>query len=107
MKKDGRVEELPTSQDPMVGAVEGMTYHEAKVKLEVGDSLFMFTDGITEAMNSQLEEFGDDRLVETLEGVVLKNCQEIIDAVTSDVKAFVGEAEQSDDITMLVLKHKA
>ena len=107
MKKDGRVEELPTSQDPMVGAVEGMTYHEAKVKLEVGDSLFMFTDGITEAMNSQLEEFGDDRLVETLEGVVLKNCQEIIDAVTSDVKAFVGEAEQSDDITMLVLKRKA
>jgi sigma-B regulation protein RsbU (phosphoserine phosphatase) len=107
MKKDGRIEELPTSQDPMVGAVEGMTYHEAKVKLEVGDSLFMFTDGITEAMNSQLEEFGDDRLVETLEGVVLKNCQEIIDAVTSDVKAFVGEAEQSDDITMLVLKRKA
>lgn len=104
LKRDGSVEVLPMSKDPMVGAIEGLTYHEEKMKLEPGDTLFMFTDGVTEAMNATFEEFGESRLEATLKSCKDKNCREMIDTVTSNVKTFVGDAEQSDDITMLVLK---
>ena len=107
LKQDRRVEMLQMPKDPFVGAVEGITYHEEKMVLEKGDMLFMFTDGVNEAMNESLEEFGDSRLEETLKGVTTHSCQEVIDTVTANVKAFVGEAEQSDDITMLVFKRKA
>ena len=64
----------------------------------------MFTDGVTEAMNINNEEFGEERLEDTLAEVTLHNCQQIVDAIKADVAAFVGEAEQSDDITVLALK---
>ena len=107
LKHDGSVEPLPMSKDSMVGAVEGLSYHEQKIQLGKGDALFMFTDGVTEAMNASLEEFGEQRLEQTLQLAEGKSGQEVIDAVTGEVKAFVEEAEQSDDITMLVLKRKA
>ena len=107
LQHDGSVASLPISKDPMVGAVEGLSYHEQKIQLEKGDALFMFTDGVTEAMNASLKEFSEQRLEQTLQQADGKSCQEVIDTVTGEVKAFVEEAEQSDDITMLVLKRKA
>ncbi|MBR2776488.1 MAG: SpoIIE family protein phosphatase [Prevotella sp.] len=107
IKRNGEVEALPNSQDPMVGAIDGMTYHEAKMKLDPGDALFLFTDGVTEATDINIEEFGEERLEDTLKDCTGHSCQETIDMVAEDVKAFVGEAEQSDDITMLVLKRKS
>ena len=91
----------------MVGAIDGMTYHEAKMKLDPGDALFLFTDGVTEATDINIEEFGEERLEDTLKDCTGHSCQETIDMVAENVKAFVGEAEQSDDITMLVLKRKS
>jgi sigma-B regulation protein RsbU (phosphoserine phosphatase) len=64
----------------------------------------MYTDGVTEAMNIDYQQFGEERLEETLEDVAMHNCQEMVDAIKSDVAAFAGEAEQSDDITVLTLK---
>ena len=107
LKADGRVESLPMPKNPFVGAVEDITYHEEKLQLEKGDTLFMFTDGVNEAMNEHFEEFGDARLEKTLKDATTHGCQEVINAVTADVKAYVGTAEQSDDVTMLVLKRKA
>jgi sigma-B regulation protein RsbU (phosphoserine phosphatase) len=104
LTKNGEVRELPKSRDMMVGAFDGVQYHEDTLQLEKGDALVMFTDGVTEAMNIEREEFGTNRLKETLEEVAMHNCQQIIDSVKSDIAAFVGEAEQSDDITMLVIK---
>ena len=66
--------------------------------------LVLYTDGVTEATNTSFEEFGEQRLEDTLEDVALHNCQEIIDAIKSDVATFVGEAEQSDDITILAIR---
>jgi sigma-B regulation protein RsbU (phosphoserine phosphatase) len=88
----------------MVGAFDGVKYHEEKLQLEKGEALVMFTDGVTEAMNEEHEEFGNGRLNDTLEEVTMHNCQQIIDSVKSDIKTFVGNAEQSDDITLLVIK---
>jgi sigma-B regulation protein RsbU (phosphoserine phosphatase) len=92
------------SQDPMVGAIDGIEFHQSTLQLEHGDSLVMFTDGVTEAMNINNEEFGETRLEDTLEDVTMHNCQQMIEAIKSDVAAFVGEAEQSDDITVLALR---
>ena len=63
-----------------------------------------FTDGVNEAMNKDYQEFGDDRLVASLQKCSGLNCQQIIDAVKADVASFVGEMEQSDDITLFALK---
>ena len=104
VKRNGQVDPLPMSQDPMAGAIEGIEYHESSFQLEQGDALVLFTDGVTEAMNTNFEEFGEERLEDTLEEVALHNCQQIVEAIKTDVKAFAGEAEQSDDITILALK---
>jgi sigma-B regulation protein RsbU (phosphoserine phosphatase) len=104
LKQNGTVEALPMAKNPMVGAIADMTFQEETLQLEKGETLVMFTDGVTEAMNTQNEEFGEDRLMDTLEEVTMHSSQEIIDAVKADVKTFTGEAEQSDDITLLVLK---
>ena len=104
MKSDGTVEPLPIMNDPMVGAIDGLDYHDGTLQLEHGDSIVLFTDGVTEAVNKDFEEFGDSRLKKTLEGVTRQSCQQTIETVKADVAAFVGEAEQSDDITILALK---
>ena len=57
-------------------------------------------------MNAQNEEFGEERLEDTLAEVTMHNCQQIVEAIKADVAAFVGDAEQSDDITVLALKRQ-
>jgi sigma-B regulation protein RsbU (phosphoserine phosphatase) len=104
LKKNGEVIELPKSRDMMVGAFDGVKYHEEKLQLDKGDAMVMFTDGVTEAMNEAREEFGTARLVESLEDVAMRGCQQIIDTVKTDIATFVDGAEQSDDITLLAFK---
>ena len=104
LKKDGKVEQLPTMGDCMVGALDGLEYHESTLTLEKGDALVMYTDGVTEAMNIDYKQFGEERLKDTLEDVAMHNCQEMVEAIKLDVSSFAGDAEQSDDITVLTLK---
>jgi len=104
LKHNGQIEQLPLSKDIVLGAIDGIEFHDYTLQLEHGDALVLYTDGVTEATNITFEEFGEGRLEDTLEDVALHNCQEIIEAIKSDVKAFAGEAEQSDDITILALK---
>ena len=104
IKSNGEVSVLPMSQDPMAGAIEGLDYHVASLKLDHGDALLLFTDGVTEAMNTQFEEFGEQRLEQTLKGQKQCSCQQTVEAIKSDVAAFTDGAEQSDDITILALK---
>ncbi len=92
------------STDLVVGILEGFDYTERTCRLEPGETLFTFTDGVSEAMNVDFEMFGDDRLRATLSKVPLNTCQQIIDAMKADVADYTAGAEQSDDITMLALK---
>jgi len=64
----------------------------------------MFTDGVTEAMNPDFEEYGEDRLNACLAKAADKDGNYLIGAIKEDMAAHVGDAEQSDDITMLTLK---
>lgn len=103
IKGTGEVKALEMSQDPMVGAISGVDYHDCQLKLDKGDALVMFTDGVTEAMNAANEEFGEARLEATLSKTFSK-CQDVVEAIKTDVAGFVDGAEQSDDITVLALK---
>ena len=104
MKADGTIEQLPLSKDIVVGALDDFQFSEEKLQLEHGDTLLLYTDGVTEATNVNNEEFGEKRLEETLKDAAHQNCQQIINAVKANVNSFAGEAEQSDDITLLAIK---
>ena len=106
MKTDGPVEELPLSKDIVAGAIDDYEFTEDTLQLEKGDTLLLFTDGVTEAIDKDEKDYGDERLRKLLGQCSKLSCQEIVDKVKADVKAFVGEAEQSDDITLLALKRK-
>ena len=71
-----------------------------------GDTLLLYTDGVTEAINPQEEEFTETRLEQTLKKVAGQTCQQVIDTIKADVKTFANGAEQSDDITLLAIKRQ-
>ena len=104
---NGEIEILPLSKNPIVGAIEGIEYHGESTKLGVGDTIVLYTDGVNEATNNAFEEYGDERMSQKLKALNGMSCKEIIDEQLKDVKTFVGDAEQSDDITMMALKRKA
>jgi len=104
LHSNGSVSELPVSKNTIVGVFDDLEYQEAVLQLEQGDTLVLFTDGVTEATDAAYKEFGAERLDSILRQQTDANCQQIVEAVKAGIKEFVGEAEQSDDITMLVLK---
>ncbi len=104
VKADGSIHRLPITKNVLVGFVEDFQFTEDTVQLEHGDTLLLYTDGVTEAINVNCKEYGTERLKAVLARHAQSNCQEMIDAVKADVKAFAGEEEQSDDITLLAIK---
>ena len=89
-----------------LGVVPGLAYKEQSLKLEAGDSLFLYTDGISEAMNLRNEQYGDIRLVEACSSVKNQSPKSMIEGISESVQSFVNGATQSDDITMLALTYK-
>jgi sigma-B regulation protein RsbU (phosphoserine phosphatase) len=79
-------------------------YEEKTIALGANDVLLCFTDGVSEALNEQHEEFTDARLEISLRACANDVPVRILERITSDVQAHAGGAPQSDDITMLVLK---
>lgn len=104
--ENGKVETVPAQGNMVLGAVENFQYRNDKITLEKGDMLFTFTDGVTEAMNAAGEQFGEERLEKLLAKCGGKTSQETIDTVRAAVAEWAGDTEQSDDVTMLVIKRK-
>lgn len=88
----------------VLGGMDGIKYKKHELKLEMGDEIYLYTDGVTEAHNEENELFGESRLLESLDSSAGKSVDEICKKVLSDVNAFVGEADQFDDITMLCVR---
>ncbi len=104
VRADGRFERLDKG-GMILGIMSTLIpYEEETVQLLSGDLLVMFTDGVSEAMNRNAEEYGEPRLEEVLKGSRGKSAQEVLDAIHNDVKIHTGGHPQSDDITLLVLK---
>src|SRR5262245_30329327 len=78
-------------------------YPSGRIQLRPGDVLFIFTDGLVEAVNQAEEEYGEARFIASFQSVVVESAAETLHRIMNDVNAFVGSARQYDDITALVL----
>lgn len=103
---DGTVEMLKSECNLVLGAIEGMTFKNESLRLNPGDALVMYTDGVTEAENKDHEQFGEARLEAALAELKGAESKQIVDTVNAKVKEFVAGAAQSDDITQLVIRRK-
>lgn len=87
-----------------IGIMEDVDYKQAKVQLNVGDIVIMYTDGVTEMRNEKKEEYGLRRVQELLLRESEKNANELVDIIVNDVDTFRGNASPHDDMTLLVFK---
>lgn len=89
----------------IIGAFPDARYEQATVQLVAGDLVVVFSDGVTEAFNAEWEEFGDARLVESVRANRDLPPVSLLARVMASIKAFVKDAAQSDDVTVLVLRY--
>ena len=107
-RADGAFEYFKCQPNLVVGAMSGVNYTSCETQLNPNDSIFLYTDGITEALNRDKEFYGDDRLVDKLNSIPKRkiSAENILKEVKSDVLSFTNEEPQADDITMLALSYK-
>ncbi len=94
---------LPLTDGIAIGVMPDLEYQQKTITLSPGDTLTFYTDGVTEAMNENNEELGEERLFDILKGASSKEPEEIIRAIFEGIKTFVGDAPQSDDITCMTI----
>ncbi len=103
---NGKYEILKDKHGLAVGAMDMSRYVDTEIQLKKGDSIFVYTDGVAEATDANNELFGTDRAVEALNAVPKDASQkEVLAGVRAAVDAFVKEAPQFDDLTMVGLKY--
>lgn len=105
-RADGSYELIVSRHNIALCAMDGIEYRTNSSTLAEGDSVFLYTDGVTEATDSETELFGDERLMSALNKNPAASPDEIVNNVRQAINEFVGEAEQFDDITMLAFKLK-
>ncbi|MBQ8306083.1 MAG: SpoIIE family protein phosphatase [Blautia sp.] len=104
-RKNGVFELLMDEHDPALGVLDGLRYHEYELLLEPGDCLFQYTDGVTEATDADLAQFGEERIVQILNENPDAGAEEQIRRLHDAIHAFVKDAPQFDDITMLAFRY--
>lgn len=104
-RKDGKFELVKYRHSPAVATMDGITFKEHEFKLNPGDSLYVYTDGVTEATRSDDELFGVDRMLDSLNKNPDADPKTMLETVRADIDEFVGTAPQFDDITMLGFKY--
>ena len=104
LSADGTVTELPLTKGVALGIAPDVVYSQEMVNLGPGDTVVLFTDGVTEAMNADNQQFGMSRLKEVFDDRPPKSAMAANEAVFENVRKFAGDAPQSDDITCLTLR---
>lgn len=102
-RADGAIESVNDLHGPVAGAVEELAYKESQLQLRAGDTLLLYTDGVSEAMNSDDELFGEQRISSLLQRADVGDAESLCSELLAEVDSFAGDAEQSDDITLLAL----
>ena len=96
---------LDVEKNFVLGPMDGIPFIEQKIFLKRGDLLFLYTDGVTEALNVADEEYLPDRLINFMNSTDCKtDLKTLLKNIRGDLSEHVGEAEQSDDITMFALR---
>ena len=102
----GEFEYLRTRAGFVLAGMEGVRYRAAEMTLGPGDRLFLYTDGVPEATNTDNKLYGEDRLLAFMNKNVATDAVALLPALKADIDEFVGEAPQFDDITMLMFDYK-
>lgn len=103
--QSGEAGYLELADNLLIGVEKDTEYSSRTLQLGDGDTLFLYTDGLTEAENTQKELFGEERALEIAQKLCGASAEEQIKAMQSAVKQFVGDAEQSDDLTLLAIRY--
>ncbi len=104
LRKDGSLEQIEAGGIGLGMLDLGIPYTSTNITLKTDDKLFLYTDGIPEAMNLAEEEYSETRMIDFFKDNSEKSVNEFIRLIVDDVKSFTKEAEQSDDITSMILK---
>ena len=103
--RDGEVSALPTTHDVALGVLPGHEFRRGTLQLQADDTLFLYTDGVTEAEGPGSEEFGEERLDPLLSTIGPADCEGVTSLVLDHVREFAGDNPQSDDITCVALRY--
>ena len=103
LRANGAVERLESPNFPL-GLFPGAPFGVDSARLEPGDLLVVYSDGVTEALDLRNELFGEDRLIGLLQGRLNQRARDLSVAVISAVASFVGSAPQADDLTLVVIR---
>ena len=103
---NGSFEYLKTRAGFVLAGMEGIHYRIGEITLYPGDRLFLYTDGVPEATNTQNQLYGEDRLLTFMNRNSAMEATALLPALKANIDEFVGEAPQFDDITMLIFDYK-
>lgn len=104
IKKSGALSFLETTNNAILGGMFDLPYSKLNVTLQKGDTIFCYTDGVTEAENEKKDLYTDERMLYALNRFKVLDLDDIHTQMENDIKDFVKDADQSDDITMLSLR---
>jgi sigma-B regulation protein RsbU (phosphoserine phosphatase) len=104
-RRDGSLQKVDAFHGPVVGAMPGLPYQQDRDVLHPGDVILVYTDGVTEAFNEEEKLFSEDRLEARLSSKSFDSAESIVSGTIDEVNRFTGEAEQSDDITLLAVQY--
>ncbi len=103
IRSDGMVERL-SEGGLLLGVVRNAEYTEGNTDFKIGDTLLMYTDGVSEAMNTDEEEFGEDRIISIMSDNPEMHPEELLRKIDSSVEEFHGSARYTDDFTLLAVR---
>jgi sigma-B regulation protein RsbU (phosphoserine phosphatase) len=104
VSRDRGLRQLITDGGPPLGAIAGFLYPIDRDRITPGEVLLLYTDGVTEAENADHTLYGRDRLAEALAKAPTNHARNLVEAMIDDIRNFVGQAEQADDVTVLALR---
>ena len=102
---EGRADFLDVQPNLPLGVMEKMKYTAQETRLATGESIFLYTDGLTEAENEELQFFGEERLRQAAAKTAGMSARAQVDAVDQAILTYIGTAAQSDDKTMLAIRY--
>jgi sigma-B regulation protein RsbU (phosphoserine phosphatase) len=105
-RKEGQIERINQESGFLLGMLDDMEYDVHKITLHPGDTILLYTDGVTEAMNGNAELFEESRLEASLMRLNGSPLKDMLDGINADLMSFAAGAPQADDITMLALQFR-
>lgn len=105
IRAEGKLEHVPLTGGTILGFADHEKYRTGSIRLRKGDTIYLYTDGVTEAFNNTGEAYGEARLESWLTGHATDSIQELIKGTISEIQEFSDTVPQSDDITLMAIRY--